>query len=259
MEELLTPASLISLLTLSLLEIVLGIDNIIFISIVAGRLPKSQQRKARTLGLVLALVARVVLLSFITFIIGMTEPLFTILGKGFSGRDLILLGGGLFLIGKTVSEIHHILQGESLGTEEKGKGGTASFGSTIFQIILIDIVFSFDSILTAVGLSDQLPIMIAAVVISMIVMMIFSGTIAGFIERNPTIKMLALAFLVTIGILLVAEGFGQHFEKGFIYFAMAFSLGVELLNMRLRKKVKPVNLTDSQLRKLLEEREAAKE
>lgn len=246
MEEILTTTGLVSLLTLSLLEIVLGIDNIIFISIVAGRLPEAQRARARLIGLVLALGVRIVLLSFISYIVGMTEPLFHVGEKGFSGRELILLGGGLFLMAKTVSEIHHMLQGETLGDDGNGNKGATFFG-TLVQIILIDIVFSFDSILTAVGLSNHLPVMIAAVVISMIVMMIFSGTIAGFIERNPTIKMLALAFLVVIGVLLVMEGLGQHVEKGAVYFALAFSLVIEVLNMRLRKKAKHRDLTDNKM------------
>ncbi len=248
MEELLTVSGLVSLLTLSLLEIVLGIDNIIFISIVAGRLPQAQQARARLIGLILALGVRIVLLAFISYIVGMTAPLFAVLGKSFSGRELILLGGGLFLIAKTVSEIHHMMQGESLGGDGKD-GKKANLFSTLVQIILIDIVFSFDSILTAVGLSNHLPIMVTAVVISMIVMMIFSGTIAKFIERNPTIKMLALAFLVVIGVLLVMEGIGQHVEKGAVYFALAFSLVIEVLNMRLRKKTMPPReFTDTKMR-----------
>ena len=243
------PATWISLLTLTLMEIVLGIDNIIFISIVAGKLPVEQQGKARTIGLMLALIFRVILLLFISYIVGMKDPLFTLdLPFGFddfavTGRDLILLGGGLFLIAKSTTEIHGKLEGEE--EDHTVKKVVTSLGKVIFQIILIDIVFSFDSILTAVGLVDHVTIMIIAVVISMGVMLAFSKAISDFVNNRPTIKMLALAFLIMIGFMLVLEALHQHVPKGYIYFAMAFSLSVELLNQRLRKKTEPVHLRDS--------------
>lgn len=229
----------VALLTLIFLEIILGVDNIIFISIVSSKLPKEQQAKARTIGLMMALVFRVLLLMGITYIIKLTEPVFTIdfLGfvQGFSWRDLILLAGGLFLIAKSTSEIHHKISGGEQPEEKQGAKGSMS--KIIFQIILLDIVFSFDSILTAIGLVDQIILMIIAVVVAMVVMMIFTGAISRFIEARPTLQILALSFLILIGVMLVAEGFGEHVPKGYIYFSVAFSLIVELLNMRLRKKV----------------------
>jgi predicted tellurium resistance membrane protein TerC len=247
MEALLTSEGLIALLTLSLLEIVLGIDNIIFISILAARLPESQQGRARQIGMLLALFVRIGLLFSISWIVSLKEDLFTVGRFGFSGRDLILLAGGLFLIAKTVSEIHHKLEGatdDELSVSEK----KASFMSIVVQIVLIDIVFSFDSILTAVGLSSQLAIMVTAVIISMGIMMFFAGAISRFIEAHPTIKMLALSFLVMIGFLLVVEAFDVHVEKGFVYFAMAFALGVEFLNMTIRRRSKKlVKLKDEHL------------
>ncbi|UOQ78669.1 TerC family protein [Hymenobacter sp. 5516J-16] len=244
------PQTWVSLLTLTFMEIVLGIDNIIFISIIVNRLPQEQHSRGRTIGLLLALLFRIGLLLSISWIVGLKAPLFSIPvpwmqeGWNVTGRDLILLGGGLFLIGKSTTEIHTKLQGE----EEEGhnaKGG-ASMGSVILQIILIDIVFSFDSILTAVGLVDNVLIMILAVILSMGVMLVFSGIVADFVNRNPTIKMLALSFLIMIGVMLVMEAFHKEIEKGYIYFAMFFSLIVEVLNMRLRKKAAPVQLRDSQ-------------
>ncbi|ALD19933.1 TerC family protein [Hymenobacter sp. DG25A] len=240
----------VSLLTLTFMEIVLGIDNIIFISIIVNRLPREQHARGRTIGLMLALLFRIGLLLSISWIVSLKDPLFNLPlpwmegGWGVSGRDLILLGGGLFLIGKSTTEIHTKLQGE----EEQATTGkvAASMGSVIIQIILIDIVFSFDSILTAVGLVDNVLIMILAVILSMAVMMIFSGMVADFVNRNPTIKMLALSFLIMIGVMLVMESFHKEIEKGYIYFAMFFSLLVEILNMRLRKKTEPVHLRDSQ-------------
>ncbi|AIZ64848.1 membrane protein [Hymenobacter sp. DG25B] len=240
----------VSLLTLTFMEIVLGIDNIIFISIIVNRLPREQHARGRSIGLFLALLFRIGLLLSISWIVGLKHPLFTLPlpwmegGWGVSGRDLILLGGGLFLIGKSTTEIHTKLQGE----EEEAQTGkaAATMGSVIIQIILIDIVFSFDSILTAVGLVDNVLIMIMAVILSMAVMMIFSGVVADFVNRNPTIKMLALSFLIMIGVMLVMESFHKEIEKGYIYFAMFFSLLVEVLNMRLRKKTEPVHLRDSQ-------------
>jgi predicted tellurium resistance membrane protein TerC len=228
----------VALLTLIFLEIILGVDNIIFISIVSSKLPKEQQAKARNIGLMLALVFRILLLMGITYIIQLTEPVFTIdflgFNHGFSWRDLILLAGGLFLIAKSTSEIHQKIAGShEEKSEEVVKG---SMTKTVFQIILLDIVFSFDSILTAIGLVDQIILMIIAVVIAMVIMMIFTGAISRFIEERPTLQVLALSFLILIGVMLVAEGFGEHVPKGYIYFSVAFSLLVEVLNMRLRKK-----------------------
>ncbi|GAB3304058.1 TerC family protein [Hymenobacter tenuis] len=245
------PETWVSLLTLTFMEIVLGIDNIIFISIIVSRLPRDQQKRGRTIGLMLALLFRIGLLLSISWIVGLKAPLFSLPlpwmegGWSVTGRDLILLGGGLFLIGKSTTEIHTKLQGEE-EDEHGNKGGTATMSHIIFQIILIDIVFSFDSILTAVGLVDNVLIMILAVILSMAVMMIFSGIVADFVNRNPTIKMLALSFLIMIGVMLVMEAFHKEIEKGYIYFAMFFSLIVEVLNMRLRKKTTPVHLRDSQ-------------
>jgi predicted tellurium resistance membrane protein TerC len=245
------PQTWVSLLTLTFMEIVLGIDNIIFISIIVNRLPREQQPRGRTIGLLLALLFRIGLLLSISWIVGLKAALFTLNLPwmdepfGVTGRDLILLGGGLFLIGKSTTEIHTKLQGEEDENELAGKGGV-SMSSIIFQIILIDIVFSFDSILTAVGLVDNVLIMIAAVILSMGVMLAFSGVVADFVNRNPTIKMLALSFLIMIGVMLVMESFHKEIEKGYIYFAMAFSLVVEILNMRLRKKSTPVHLRESQ-------------
>ncbi|OON69510.1 TerC family protein [Hymenobacter sp. CRA2] len=247
-----SPETWVSLLTLTFMEIVLGIDNIIFISIVVNRLPPEQHQRGRTLGLLLALVFRIGLLLSISWIVGLKEPLFTldlpVLGPdhGVSGRDLILLGGGLFLLAKSTTEIHNKLQ----GTEDEHQPGSAahSFSRVLVQIVLIDIVFSFDSILTAVGLVSNVLVMIVAVVLSMGVMLAFARLIADFVNRNPTIKMLALSFLIMIGVLLVAEALHQEISKGYVYFSMAFSLVVELLNMRLRKNVEPVHLRQSELR-----------
>ena len=245
------PATWVSLLTLTFMEIVLGIDNIIFISIVVNRLPASEQARGRTIGLLLALVFRIGLLLSISWIVGLRASLFDInlpwqdVPFGVTGRDLILLAGGLFLIYKSTTEIHNKLQGEE--EQEDGSGPVrATMASIIFQIIIIDIVFSFDSILTAVGLVDNVLVMIAAVVLAMGVMLAFSNAVAGFVNNNPTIKMLALSFLIMIGFMLVMEAAHKEVEKGYLYFAMAFSLTVELLNLRLRKKTKPVVLRDSQ-------------
>ena len=238
------PQIWISLLTLTALEVVLGIDNIIFISILAGKLPPGEQKKARQLGLTLALVTRVLLLLSLTWLMGMTKPLFTlpILDHGISGRDLILLIGGLFLIGKSVVEVHDKLEGEDgHATAPKGR---ISFASVIVQILLLDIVFSLDSVITAIGMADVVGVMIAAVVIAIGVMLVFAGAISDFVNRHPTIKMLALSFLILIGVTLVGEGLGRHIPKGYIYFSMAFALGVEMLNLRIRTKQKadPVEL-----------------
>ena len=238
------PEIWISLLTLTLLEIVLGIDNIVFISILSGKLPKEQQKKARQLGLSLALITRVLLLCTLAWLVGLTKPLFSfsVFGKdfGFSGRDLILLAGGLFLIAKSTHEIHEKLEGEDGGKTRKM---TPTFASVIVQILLLDIVFSLDSVITAIGMVKQIGVMIAAVVLAMIFMLAFGGVISAFIEKHPTLKMLALSFLLLIGVVLIADGFGQHIEKGYIYFAMAFSVGVEALNLKLRsRQVKKVEL-----------------
>lgn len=239
MEIFLQPEAWIALLTLTFLEVVLGIDNIIFISIVANKLPAHQQPKARTIGLVLALGVRIVMLMGISWLIGLTEPLFTMASIPFSGRNLILMSGGLFLLAKSTSEIHAKVSGDERVIEAKPK--KVSFSNIIFQIVLLDIVFSFDSILTAVGMSNDLPVMIAAVIISIIIMMIFASRISAFINGQPTLQVLALSFLILIGFMLLVEGLpigGVHVPKGFIYFAVFFSLMVEVLNMQLRKKGK---------------------
>lgn len=231
----------ISLLTLTFMEIVLGIDNIIFISLVAGKLPEAQQPRARTIGLMLALVFRVLLLLSITWVVGLKDPLFTLPitaeGWGVTGRDLILLGGGLFLIWKSTSEVHDRFD-EADDTEEEIKANLArvTLPAVIAQIVVVDIVFSFDSILTAVGLAREVLVMILAVILSMGIMLAFSGAVSNFVNRHPTVKMLALSFLIMIGMMLVAEGLHQHIAKGYIYFAMAFSLLVESLNLRLGRK-----------------------
>jgi len=243
MDFLADPQIWISLLTLTVLEIVLGIDNVIFISILAGKLPKDQQAKARKLGLTLALVTRLILLAGIAWIAKLTTPLFSIASFDISGRDLILLGGGLFLIGKSTFEIHEKLEGE----EERASGrAVTTFGKTIVQIILLDIVFSLDSVITAVGMASQLWIMVTAVIIAMGFMLVFSGAISDFVHKHPTLKMLALSFLILIGVSLMAEGLHQHISKGYIYFAMAFSCGVELVNLKLRsKRSQPIVLRES--------------
>jgi predicted tellurium resistance membrane protein TerC len=240
MEWLADPQIWIAFLTLTLLELVLGIDNIVFISILAGKLPSEQQAKARYIGLALALATRVMLLFSLTWVIGLTAPLFTVLGEELSGRDLVLLIGGLFLLGKSTHEIHGSLEGEE---GHKSAKIYPSFVSVLIQITLLDIVFSLDSVITAVGMVDNLWIMIAAVVVSIIFMMAFAGSIGAFVQKHPTIKMLALSFLILIGVTLVAEGLDHHIPKGYIYFAMAFAVLVEILNLRLRKaKTKPVHL-----------------
>jgi predicted tellurium resistance membrane protein TerC len=236
----LTADGLIALLTLSVLEIVLGVDNVVFIAILTGRLPAAQQPLARRVGLTLALVIRIGLLFAITWIMGLTRPLFAVLGHDVSGRDLILLGGGLFLIFKATWEIYDKLEVEH--SEAAAGRGRAAFASVLVQILLLDIVFSLDSVITAVGMAEQVSIMVAAMVIAMVVMLVSMGAVSGFVERHPSVKILALAFLLLIGVMLVAEGFGQHVSKGYIYFAMAFSLLVELLNLRYRKKRKAVTL-----------------
>jgi len=228
-----------ALLTLTVMEIVLGIDNIIFIAIVAGKLPAGQRERARRTGLFLAMFIRIALLMSIVWVMGLTRPLLTVFGLELSGRSLILAGGGLFLIFKSTREIHENLEGEN---PEHTARPTASFAGTIVQILLLDIVFSLDSVITAVGMANRLSIMVAAMVIAMLVMLASMGAVAGFVERHPSVKILALAFLLLIGAVLVADGMGQHVSKAYIYVAMAFSLFVELLNLRYRKRRQPVTL-----------------
>ncbi|EDY18450.1 Integral membrane protein TerC [Chthoniobacter flavus Ellin428] len=223
----------ISLVTLTALEIVLGIDNIIFITILAGKLAEALQGRARTIGLALALITRVLLLCSIFWLTRLTAPLFHVFGHGFSGRDLVMIAGGLFLLWKSVHEIHGTVEGEESGQPEKKSTG---FWGVIAQIVVIDIVFSLDSVITAVGLAQHIEVMIAAVVLAMGVMLLAAKPIGDFVNRHPTIKMLALSFLLLVGMVLIADGCGQHVDKGYIYFAMAFSFAVEMLNIRMRKK-----------------------
>jgi predicted tellurium resistance membrane protein TerC len=230
----------LALLTLTALEIVLGVDNIVFISILSGKLPPEQRERARIVGLSLALFMRTALLFMLSIIIGLTAPLFVFLGQELSGRDLILIGGGLFLLGKATFEIHEMLEGEEETREARAAG---SFASIIVQIVLLDAVFSLDSVITAVGMAEELLIMVAAVVIAIAVMLVLSGPIADFVHRHPTIKMLALSFLLLIGMALVADGWDLHVPKGYVYFAMGFSVFVELLNLRVRaRRAAPVEL-----------------
>lgn len=242
MDWLTDPQIWISLVTLTALEIVLGIDNVIFISILAGKLPPEQQDKARKLGLSLALITRVILLMSITWVMGLTKVLFTlpVFDLGVTGKSLILCIGGLFLIGKSVVEIHEKLE----GVDGHASGGpkAASFRATIVQILLLDIVFSLDSVITAVGMANHLWVMIVAVVIALGVMLAFAGSISDFVNRHPTLKMLALSFLILIGVMLVGESLGQHIPKGYIYFSMAFAFIVEMINLRVRQKAQPVAL-----------------
>ncbi|MHC1766631.1 MAG: TerC family protein [Verrucomicrobiia bacterium] len=235
MEWISSPEIWISLVTLTLLEIVLGIDNIVFISILSGKLPLVQQKKARRLGLALALGTRVLLLIGLAWMVRLKKPLFTVWSQNVSGRDLILLVGGLFLLAKATHEIHDRLEGEDGAVTSRI---APAFGAVIVQIMLLDVVFSLDSVITAVGLVRQIPVMIAAVVIAMIFMLIFVNRVSDFIDRHPTIKMLALSFLILIGCALIAEGLHREIPKGYIYFAMAFSLGVEMLNIRTRSRGK---------------------
>jgi predicted tellurium resistance membrane protein TerC len=239
MDALLSADGLIALVTLTVLEVVLGVDNVIFISILAGKLPPAQQPIARRLGLALALVLRLALLFAISWVMGLTAPLFSVLGKAFSGRDLILLGGGLFLVAKATHEIYDKLE---VAQEERRGGGAAAFGVIIVQILALDVVFSLDSVITAVGMAQHVFVMVIAMVIAVGVMLAFAGRISEFVNRHPSMKILALSYLLLIGVMLIADGMGQHIGKGYIYFAMAFSLGVELINMRMRKKVAPVVL-----------------
>ena len=239
MEWLSDPSAWIALLTLTALEIVLGIDNIVFISILASKLPERQRDKARRLGLAAAMVARILLLLSITWIMRLTNPLFEVFGQEISGRDLILIGGGLFLIAKATHEIHDKLEGEE---GEKARKIPPTFSSVIIQIMLLDIVFSLDSVITAVGMAEDVSIMIIAVVIAVGIMMLSAKGIGTFVERHPTVKMLALSFLLLIGLSLLLEGFDHHIPKGYIYFAMGFSVFVEMINIRVRKKSEPLQL-----------------
>jgi predicted tellurium resistance membrane protein TerC len=242
MDWITNPEIWIALATLTFLEIVLGVDNIIFISILSGKLPPDQQPKARRIGLLGAMGTRILLLFSLAWIIKLTAPLFAVLGHPVSGRDLILIGGGLFLLGKSTLEIHERLEGE------EGHGSNrvaATFASVIVQIMLLDIVFSLDSVITAVGMVDELWVMITAVIASVAIMMVAAEPISAFVHRHPTVKMLALSFLLLIGLSLLAEGFGQHIPKGYVYFAMGFSVFVETINLKLRSKTDPVQLRDA--------------
>ncbi len=231
--SLLEPEIWIALLTLTTLEVVLGVDNVIFISILSGKLPTALQERARVTGLTLAMFIRIALLLSIAWVIGLTMPLFSLFGHELSGRDLILIGGGLFLLGKATSEIHDELEG---GAERRSVRAAASFGSVIAQILALDIVFSLDSVLTAVGLAEQLWVMVTAIVVAVVIMLVSSRGLAAFVNRHPTIKMLALSFLLLIGMALVADGWELHIPKGYLYFAMAFSVFVEMLNLRVRAR-----------------------
>ena len=251
LEMLMDPELWLAFFTLTALEIVLGIDNIIFISIVTGRLPPEQQARGRLLGLSLAMVLRIGLLLSLSLLMELTSDLFTLLGKGFSGRDLILLIGGAFLMAKATREVHNSLEGES---ESHGQARVVSFVGVLIQIAIIDIVFSLDSVITAVGLVEEVEIMVAAIVVAVIVMMLAANSISRFVEEHPTVKMLALAFLMLIGFTLMGEGMDLHTPKGYIYFAMAFSFGVEILNIRAKKRrTDHVQLRKAQLADLIED------
>jgi len=243
MEWMSDPQAWIALATLTVLELVLGVDNIIFISILTGKLPEEQRAKGRTIGLALAMIMRIVLLMMLSWIIGLKEPLFTVLSQEISGRDLILIIGGLFLLAKATHEIHEKLEGID---GEKSAQVASSFSAVLAQIVALDLVFSLDSVITAVGMVDQIEIMVIAVVLAIGFMMAFARPLGEFVERHPTVKMLALSFLLLIGMALVADGLHHHIPKGYIYFAMGFSVFVEMLNLRLRgkKRVPPVDLRD---------------
>lgn len=232
-----SPELLVALLTLTVLEIVLGVDNVIFISILSAKLPKDQQQRARRVGLMGAMFMRIGLLFSISWLVSLTAPLFNLFGRDFSGRDLILAGGGLFLLAKATFEIHDKLEGEEGHVSGKV---AATFASVIFQVMLLDIVFSLDSVITAVGMADNLWVMVTAVVLAVLVMLLAADSISNFVEKHPTVKILALSFLLLIGMSLVADGFGQHIGKGYIYFAMGFSIFVEMINIRIRDKRKVV-------------------
>ena len=239
MDALLTSDNLIALVTLTALEVVLGVDNVIFISILAGKLRTEDQARARRVGLMAAMVMRILLLFSLAWIVRLTEPLFTVLGKGISGRDLILLGGGLFLLAKATIEIHEKLEGVE---GERSARVAPSFGAVILQIMVLDIVFSLDSVITAVGMAESLAVMVIAVVLAVGIMLLSSTAVSEFVQEHPTVKVLALSFLMLIGMSLVGEGLGQHIPKGYIYFAMGFSVFVEMINLRVRKKGVPVDL-----------------
>jgi predicted tellurium resistance membrane protein TerC len=234
LESLFTADALVALVTLTVMEIVLGIDNVVFLSILAGRLPSHQQQQARSIGLSLALIMRIGLLLAISWVLGLTAPLFAVFGHDVSGRDLILLAGGLFLIYKATTEIYEKLEVHL--PEDGPAGGRASFGATIVQILIMDIVFSLDSVITAVGMASQIIVMVVAMIIAVGVMLVTAAAISDFVERHPSVKILALSFLLLIGVMLVAEGSGRHIEKAFVYAAMAFSLFVEMLNLRYRAR-----------------------
>ena len=239
------PAAWAALVTLVIMEVVLGIDNLIFISILTNKLPQEQQARARRIGIGLALILRLGLLGTIAFIVHLTNPIFTLFGHGFSWRDLILIGGGLFLVWKSTKEIHHNVDPDHGDDLFEGRGAQLTFGSAIFQILLLDLVFSLDSIITAVGMTDQVPIMVIAVIVAVTVMLVAADPLARFINDNPTIVMLALGFLLMIGMVLIAEGFGAHVPKGYIYAAMAFSAAVEGLNMLSRRVRRPKSASAS--------------
>jgi predicted tellurium resistance membrane protein TerC len=239
MDALLSTDNLVALFTLTALEVVLGVDNVIFISILAGKLPLADQARARRVGLMAAMVMRILLLFSLAWIVRLTEPLFSILGRGISGRDLILLGGGLFLMAKATMEIHEKLEGVEGARSAKV---APSFGAVILQIMLLDIVFSLDSVITAVGMADSITVMVVAVVLAVGIMMLSAGSVSEFVQRHPTVKVLALSFLLLIGMSLVGEGMGHHIPKGYIYFAMGFSVFVEMINLRLRAAGTPVDL-----------------
>jgi predicted tellurium resistance membrane protein TerC len=242
MEWIADPQAWVAFVTLLALEIVLGVDNIIFISILAGKLPEAQQARARYIGLGLAMFTRILLLFSLSWLVALTAPLFAVFGQEISGRDLILLLGGLFLLGKATFEIHENLEGEEGHASAKV---APTFASVLIQILLLDVVFSLDSVITAVGMVDQIEIMIAAVVVAIIFMMVFAAPVSSFVQRHPTVKMLALSFLILIGLSLIVEGFDVHIPKGYIYFAMGFSVFVEMINLRLRrKKSAPVDLRE---------------
>ena len=242
MDTLLSSDNFIALVTLTALEVVLGVDNVIFISILAGKLRQEDQARARRVGLMAAMVMRILLLFSLVWIVRLTEPLFTVLGKGISGRDLILLGGGLFLLAKATIEIHEKLEGVE---GERSARVAPSFSAVILQIMVLDIVFSLDSVITAVGMAESLAVMVIAVVLAVGIMLISSTAVSEFVQEHPTVKVLALSFLMLIGMSLVGEGLGQHIPKGYIYFAMGFSVCVEMINLRVRKRGMPVDLHDA--------------
>jgi predicted tellurium resistance membrane protein TerC len=242
MEWTTNPEAWIALATLTALEIVLGVDNIIFLSIVVGRLPPEQRQNGRIIGLAFAMFTRILLLLALAWIMRLTVPLFSVLGQEISGRDLILIGGGLFLLGKSTQEIHGALEGTEESVQQAVRGG---FLSVMIQVAVIDIVFSLDSVITAVGMAEHIAVMVLAIVIAVLVMMLASHPIGEFVDNHPTVKMLALSFLILVGVSLLGEGLDFHIPKGYIYFAMAFSVGVEMLNLRLRKKMTPVKLHKS--------------